>query len=63
VMGSVMKEDSLFLRLNGAVLLQQVKQPRQTIGSGLNMRGSDIDTALGSPGFHRPLSQVINGTG
>jgi hypothetical protein len=46
-----MKEDSLFLRLNGTVLLQQVNQPRQTIDSGLNMRGSDIDTALGQTAY------------
>src|SRR6266403_6120003 len=58
-MGSVMKEDSLFLRLNGAVLLRQVNQPRQTIDSGLNMRGSYIDTALGSPGFHRAFDMLF----
>src|SRR5262245_562967 len=27
------------------------------------MRGADIDTALGSRGFHRALSQVIDGSG
>ena len=64
-MGSAMSKDGSWLieRSESALLLQQVNQPRQAIDSGLNMRGADIDTALGSRGFHCPLSQVIDGSG